>query len=257
MNANRKLLPVQGSMLFVVLVMVAVAEITGASRQLQGIVRQNSSPVQVFAQELVQIGAQPFEFIQYYWHQSEKDLALEREQASLQAQLTELERLKTENQELRAQLGITVVDQKQRKIATPILSFPYRLIKIGSQAGAKSGDLVLVSGTLVGRLGAVDPDYSRVVLLGDHDASAIIGITNLGQRGIIRGLDRQLVLTEVPQTATINPGDRVMTAGEIGIKPGIFVGTIGSEITLATDAVKTFVIEQVNSFDGATLVEVQ
>lgn len=257
MNANHKLLPVQVLMSSVILVMVAVAEITGTSRQLQGIVRQNSLIFQVFAQDLVRIGVQPFEFIQYYWHQSARDLALEKQQASLEAQLTELERLKIENQELRAQLGILSADQKQRKIATPILSFPYRLIKIGSQTGAKSGDLVLVSGTLVGRLGVVDPDYSRVVLLSDHDASAIIGITNLGQRGIIKGLNRQLVLTEVPQTAAIKTGDRVMTAGEIGIKPGIFVGTLGPDITLPTDAVKTFVIEQVNTFDGATLVEVQ
>ena len=257
MNANHKLLPTQGLLLFAGLVMVAVGEMTGMSRQLQGIVRQNSLPVQVAIQEFLQIGAQPLEFFQYFWHQSENNLTLEREQASLQSQLTELERLKTENQELRTQLGILAVDQKQRKIATPILSFPYRLIKIGLQIGAKSGDLVLVSGTLVGRLGVVDLDYSRVVLLSDHDASAIIGITNLGQRGIIRGLDRQLVLTEVPQTATIKTGDRVMTAGEIGIKPGIFVGTIGPEITLATDAVKTFVIEQTNTFDSATLVEVQ
>ncbi len=239
------------------LVALGVAEMTGSAQEIQSLIRQYSLPIQLATAQRIQTIKTPISSLFIFWNQLETYQELELAYANLQAQLVNLEQLEKENQELRSQLGIESEIKTQGLITTPVLSFPYRLIKHGTQSAVKTGDLVLVNGTLVGRLGEVNLEYSRVILLSDQDASAVIGITNLGQRGVVRGRDQQLVLTEVPQAATVSSGDRVMSAGEKGIKPGVFIGTIGQELTKPTDAVQTFVIDQVNTFDTARLVEIQ
>lgn len=236
---------------------LGVAELTGSAQEIQSLVRQYSIPIQLATAHKIQTIKTPISSFSIFWNQLETYRELELAYANLQAQLVNLEQLEQENQELRSQLGVESEKKTQGLITMPILSYPYRLIKLGTQSDIKTGDLVLVNGTLVGRLGEVNLEYSRVIILSDQDTTAIIGITNLGQRGVVRGSDQQLVLTEVPQTATISSGDRVMSAGEKGVKPGLFIGTIGKELTKPTDAVKTFVIDQVNTFDTARLVEIQ
>lgn len=236
---------------------LGVAELTGSAQEIQSLVRQYSIPIQLATAQRIQSIKTPISSFFIFWNQLETYRELELAYANLQAQLVHLEQLEQENQELRSQLGVESEKKTQGLLTKPVLSYPYRLIKHGTQSDIKTGDLVLVNGTLVGRLGEVNLEYSRVILLSDQDASAIIGITNLGQRGVVRGTDQQLVLTEIPQTATVSSGDRVMSAGEKGVKPGVFIGTIGKELTKPTDAVKTFVIDQINTFDTARLVEIQ
>ena len=236
---------------------LGVAEVTGATELIQHYVGSSSAPAQLVVHQLIQRSQRPFFSLFTIWQNSISVEKLKSENGILLAELVELEQLQKENSELRAQIGIQPAPHTKQLISSPILSFPYRMVGVGSQNGVIPGSLVLVKGTLVGRLSVVETDYSRVTLLNDQDAIALIGVTNLGQRGIVRSSNHQLVLTEIPQDSSIKTGDKVMTAGEKGVKPGVFIGVIGQEKTKVTDAVKTFVIDQSQTFDTAIVVEIQ
>jgi cell shape-determining protein MreC len=64
-------------------------------------------------------------------------------------------------------------------------------------------------------------------------------------------------LTEIPVNVKLEVGERVVTQGQDGIAPNIFVGRIASLESKPEAAVQTAVIEQVVSFYEATIVEVR
>ncbi len=257
MNVRSNHLLRLGIFLLATVTTLGLAEITGSAGVVQDYIRRSSAPAQLMTHQFIQTSQRPVMAFFQYWQSFTTIETLRKDYSLLQAQVVQLEQLQKENLQLREQLGIQPVPSSQKLLSAPIVSFPYRLVSVGSENEVEQGSLVLVNGTLVGRLSVVEKDYSRVELLSDQEAVALIGITNLGQRGIVRGMNRELVFTEVPQNSASKTGDRVMTAGEKGIKPGIFIGTLGVEKTQVTDAVKTFVIDQVQSFDTAVLVEIQ
>ena len=223
-----------------VFVGIVVAQLTGATEALQTNLRVVLLPAQQVESSLFQQLSMPIESLSRYWKRSQDIAILEKANVQLQVELQALSGEQTENEQF-----------------VPVVSYPYRFIRFGAEDGAKVDQLVLVQKTLVGRISSVGQRASQVKLLSDSGVAAIVAETNNGQRGIVLGKNDSLRFTEVPQTALVSQGDRVMTAGQEGVEQGLLVGTVGQELSLPTDSVRTFELLQTYSFDTADKVEIR
>jgi rod shape-determining protein MreC len=103
-------------------------------------------------------------------------------------------------------------------------------LSIGARQGVRTGDAVVTSGGLVGRIGEVYAGLSRVVLLTDPNASVSCEVESTGVLGIVRFFPAphpRLVLTSVPFVDTVRVGQRVLTSGlSLRYPRGIPVGRV-------------------------------
>jgi rod shape-determining protein MreC len=114
---------------------------------------------------------------------------------------------------------------------------------IGGDATGLSRTLILSEGTadhlrramavistagVVGKLVAVSPDASRVLLINDHNSAVDTFDQRSRARGIIAGVvDDGLVMKYVDRTEDVKAGDVVITSGMDGIFPrGLLVGEV-------------------------------
>ena len=81
---------------------------------------------------------------------------------------------------------------------------------------------------MVGKLIAVAPNASRVLLINDHNSGLDAFDQRSRARGIVAGLlDGGLTMKYVDRTEDVKPGDSVVTSGMDGIFPrGLLVGQI-------------------------------
>jgi rod shape-determining protein MreC len=89
---------------------------------------------------------------------------------------------------------------------------------------------VLANQGVVGKIIAISPHASRVLLIDDHN-SALDGFDQRSRaRGIVAGLvDDGLILKYADRSQDIRVGDSIVTSGLDGIFPrGLLVGTIKS-----------------------------
>jgi cell shape-determining protein MreC len=191
-------------------------------------------------------------------HQSARKIQdLERKLAVAQANLSELDKLRQENQELRQLIENTDRKLTKTTISRPILSFAQPAIAVTGQSIIKEGAAVLVQQTLVGTISRVKESIAYVDLLWQGEASPVLGETESGVEGLIIGNGKQVILTQLPMEAEVKPGERVVTVGQEGLAPGLFVGTIRSIESGESSAVKQAVLEQYVSFYESKVVEVR
>src|SRR5580658_6403471 len=162
-------------------------------------------------------------------HVRDENAQLRNELARVKSDQARLAELEVENQhlgellELRDALG-------SKAVAANV---------IGSDATGISRTLVLSSGTddglrpgmaVVGKIIAVSPNASRVLMIDDHN-SALDGFDQRTRaRGIVAGLvDDGVILKYADRSQDIRAGDTIVTSGLDGIFPrGLLVGTIQS-----------------------------
>ncbi len=102
------------------------------------------------------------------------------------------------------------------------------ILASGESEGLRAGMAVLSNQGVVGKIIAVSPHASRVLLIDDHN-SALDGFDQRSRaRGIVAGVvDEGLTLKYTDRSQDIRNGDTVVTSGLDGIFPrGLLVGTI-------------------------------
>ncbi len=141
--------------------------------------------------------------------------------------------------ELAAQYGAEVsvrpaVDIYPSGIEARVVGFPpendSRTVTIdrGSNAGVRKDDGVIASGGVVGRVDAVGPFSSDVVLITDY-TSRLPAVTRRGRYwGIARGNLSSVRVEYVPQDAAIKVGDAIVTGEGRSFHSGVPIGTITS-----------------------------
>jgi rod shape-determining protein MreC len=100
----------------------------------------------------------------------------------------------------------------------------------GSSNGLSPGMAVLANEGVVGKIIAVSPNASRVLMIDDHN-SALDGFDQRTRaRGIVAGLvDDGVIMKYADRSQDIRTGDSIVTSGLDGIFPrGLLVGTIKS-----------------------------
>jgi rod shape-determining protein MreC len=99
----------------------------------------------------------------------------------------------------------------------PILWYQQVQIDKGSSDGIALDDPVLGDGALVGKISTLDASTSIVTLITDHSYAVAAEVQdNRGDTGLLGpqvGNPNQLLLQDLPNHATIVPGDQVVTAG--------------------------------------------
>ena len=90
-------------------------------------------------------------------------------------------------------------------------------LNVGSDDGVRLGDPVLGDGALVGKISVVNGSSSEVLLITDHTSGVAAEVQNgKGDAGVLEpavGNINQLVLQDLPNGASISPGDLVVTVG--------------------------------------------
>ena len=181
---------------------------------------------------------------------------LERENVALRAGR---QRLIEENARLHelaaayaAESAVRPVVNLYNGIEARVIGFPpeneSRAVTIdkGSRAGVKRDDGVLAAEGVVGRVAAVAPFSSTVVLATDY-TSRIPAIVQRGRWwGIARGNVGSVVVEYIPQDAPLRVGDVVVTGEGRSFHSGVPVGSVvaierGDATLYQTAVLKTFV----------------
>lgn len=173
-----------------------------------------------------------------YWRDHadlrEDNLRLRRELNVSTARLQRLAAVSEENQRLRALLGGTrgyrLSAQLAGIVGVDLDPWRQRLqLDVGSDDGVEIGQALLDSGGVLGQVVEVTPRRATALLVTDPEHAVPVQVVRSGLRAIAYGSGRrdQLVLPNIPQSADIQVGDRLVTSGIGGRFPAGFpVGTV-------------------------------
>jgi len=162
---------------------------------------------------------------------------LQRENSELKVQALQDATMGLENEQLRYQLRWQRQVAWKIKLANVVMRDPanwWRTVEIdlGSEQGVTNNLPVLTPEGLVGRISAVWPTHSQVVLIGDPNCRVSALIDNPAHDvGVVNAagtLDNTLAdLTYLSGTAVLKPGENVVTSGLGGVFPkGIPIGQV-------------------------------
>ncbi len=163
----------------------------------------------------------------------QENLLLKAEVASLEGQRTRLAELEVENRHLSDLLELREVLATEAVAARVIGADASELSRTlilseGSTDGLRRDMAVISTEGVVGKLIAVAPNASRVLLINDHNSGLDAFDQRSRARGIVAGVvDGSLTMKYVDRTEDVKPGDAVVTSGMDGVFPrGLLVGQI-------------------------------
>lgn len=238
-------------------ILLALGEFVGVLQPVQSLLERAAQPLQHTSLKVVQMIAEPAYYGLSLQKTQRRVQELEQRYAEASAQLSELDRLKSENESLRNMINASDIQLQQRKITAPILSYGNPLIAGGRAIGIVPGQLVLVDQTLVGLVGDVSESQSTVKLLFQESSQPLVATTESGVQGLIIGDGRRVLLTEIPIEAEVKEGQRVLTMGQVGIARDMYVGRVISVKADPQSSVQTATLDQGVSFYEANLLEIR
>lgn len=208
--------------------------------------------------QAMQTFTQPLSKIRQFWQLRQKLEDLEYRYREASVQLTELAALREENQALKNLLENTDQVRGINLITKPISSFAKPVLALGSESGLQIGSLVLGEGNLLGVIEKLDKQQARVLLLKNMLTQGVVAKTESGIKGLVKGDGQHVLFTEVSSEANLNLRERVVTVGQEGIGPDIFIGRIVSlkELDQAKSTQEAILQQDVNFYE-LSLVEVQ
>ncbi len=164
----------------------------------------------------------------------------------------ELERLRVENEELRAQAGF-VSRFRSRAVTASIVSRSVGpeasafVIDRGADDGVEVGDpAVSGDGVMVGKVTAVTAGSATVRVISDRDSATAVALLN-GTRtiGIAQGMSGALLaLKYIPQDERVSINDIVVTSGlEENVPSGLIIGIVNTVTSDPTAPFQEAVLE--------------
>lgn len=242
-----------------VVVLLAVVEYIGVVDPLRAAGERGLQPFFQAGVAVVEWLRRPLEWARVATRKYSYVLDLELRSAEQVAQLSELNRLQRENQALRELLAVSTPAASRRlsRRLAPVLSYAQPTIGLGSADGVELNDLVVVRGVLVGKVMETSRHQARVRLLASFgESDVLLAQTEQGVSGLLTGDGQQVLLTELPITATIQVGQRVETLGQLGVFPALALGRVAALRRQEGAPTQTAVLDQGVSFYRETLVEV-
>jgi len=199
----------------------------------RGLVMEALAPFQTAAARLADGGASII-------HDYLDLVGVQRENARLRAELAREETQRTRLAELEAE-NLHLSDLLELKQALALKSAAANVIGAdasglartlvvegGSNLGFEAGMAALSTDGVVGKLIAVGPSSSRVLLINDHNSALDAFDQRSRVRGIVAGVvDDGLVMKYVDRSEDVKSGDTIVTSGLDGIFPrGLLVGEV-------------------------------
>jgi rod shape-determining protein MreC len=164
----------------------------------------------------------------------------------LQQRLNELE---SQNQRLKELLGY-VTASKKTGVAAPVIGrsadhwWHQVILGRGSSEGVKVGHIVMAPGGVVGRVTAITPNTSRVLLLSDPSSRVGVTISRSRNMGYLRGQSANRAIMEFfDKVPDVRKGDVVSTSTFSQLFPaGLPIGRVES-VNLSKSPAPEAVIE--------------
>jgi len=164
----------------------------------------------------------------------QRNAELEAENARLQIQVIELQQQVIEAQVLATLLDYARTRAENRYVAAAVIQYDtspfmhYIVINRGSDDGVRKGMPVVTDQGLVGQVSSVTAGAARIQLITDPASAVNVRLQKTGENAILRGtLTSDLVVEMIPQSATIQAGDLVVTSSLGGnYPPNIVAGQI-------------------------------
>lgn len=184
---------------------------------------------------------------------SQREFELQQQYTRALARISELEVIEKEYADI-TRLQANRASNKE-VVYAPVVSYAQPMIGAGSSAGISSGAPLFNAGVLLGFVTESTESQARVVLLHQVSSNGLVVETESGIQGLARGDGKKVKMQEVPVSASVKLGERVVTFGQEGVPKGLFVGSIGREEQSPAAPTKTFIIDQPQSFFATTVVE--
>jgi rod shape-determining protein MreC len=199
---------------------------------------------------------------------------------------SEIASLQKQNDQLRAELSAEQLDQSDSAQLKQLLQLSgrggYRVvpasviaaggdysdtvtIDAGSKDGIKTNETVLNGNGLVGTVTGVGSSTATVQLATDSAATVGVRLAGSNMIGAITGTgqtmasDNELKLTLFSGSATMGPGDALVTFGSVGGRPyvaGVPVGTVQSVTSQPGSLTQTALVKPFADFTGLGVVGV-
>jgi len=206
-------------------------------------VQNGLKPVMVVGEEITQVIGNPIEMVRFYRHGVERLADMEARLAEALVEQEEIKRLKEENERMRYLLSADVPAswhfEPVRVIARTDNEW---LIDAGDRRGVNKGMMVMEDEIFLGVVGQVSEAVSQVELAGVGNASLEVK-TVFGSRGILKRDQGKLWIEQVLQADRLEPGDRVITLGNIQVSEGVVVGVVGEVELEESDVYKRAVVD--------------
>lgn len=214
------------------------------------------TPIQKVGVRIVQIGPSAWSSLQHVYRLERQIQSLELNYNRALVQLSELQGVKEENQQLRALLENTNRKFLPSVLAVPIISYGLPAVTVGTEQQIETGAAVMVQQTLVGRVRELRAQQASVELLFQSSVTPVLVKTETGATGVVKGDGKRVVLTEVSLDEELVVGQRIVTVAQPGIRADILVGTVQSIERNQASPVQSAVVSQTVSFYGSRVVEV-
>ena len=178
---------------------------------------------------------QGIDYVAELWQVREQNIRLREENSKLLSWQNQVEQLQMENAALKKQLSFVSSDDKQYKTVSVLVNNggPYArslLVQAGRHNGIQKGDVALYQSAVLGRIVSVGRWTARLLLLTDFTSRVPVMVGKQKYLGVVEGDNTSLLnLTALPENATVQEGDYVMTSGHGGVYPvGLAIGTVSS-----------------------------
>ncbi len=192
----------------------------------------------------------------------QRNLELEAQVSQLQAEIIQLKQQLAETEILSALVDFARAHPDHRYVAASVIGrdpspfMKYVIINRGSDDGIRRGMPVVTQQGLVGRVTAVTAVAARVQLIIDPASSVDIRIEPSRAQAVLLGsLTGELSLDMIPQSASVNVGDLVLTSGLGGNYPkDILVGQVITVRRRETELFQRAAVQPVVDFSRLEIV---
>jgi rod shape-determining protein MreC len=192
----------------------------------------------------------------------QRNLELEAEVSRLQSEIIELKQQISETRILSALVEFARVHPDNRYVAAAVIGqdpspfVKYVIINRGSDSDLRRGMPIVTQQGLAGRVAAVTASAARVQLITDPTSSVNVRMEPSGAQAVLLGsFTGDLSLEMIPQTASVQIGDLVLTSGLGGNYPlDVLVGQITSVRRQETDLFQHAVVQPVVDFSKLEIV---
>lgn len=237
-------------------ILVSLVELVGIARTLRSTMGYVFEPLLSKVAYSVTVVEAPYYTLSKAHRAARRVQDLELRYNEALAEISALDGVEAENKALKGLLENTDRTLIETIITSPIVSYAQPSIALGTADGINSGAGVMVNRTLVGVVGQTTASTSEIDLLIQDDRHPIVVVTEVGTEGVVVGNGKRLVMTEIPRDAELVKGQRIVTAGQPGIPPNIFVGQVGQLETTVEAPVVSVTVDQKVSFYQSAVVEI-
>ncbi len=150
----------------------------------------------------------------------EENETLRKENSELRNQIILLQEAQLENEILRKELAFKSSVPSYQLLSAEVIGrdpsefFKYLIIDRGKDDGMRVGLPVITADGLVGRISEVGPVSSKVMLVTDSSSSVSTLVQRSRATGMTQGYPGQgLIMRYIPQSASVEVGDIVLTSG--------------------------------------------